>query len=138
MTLRWDLVLGLGLVGSFFLPWLQKVFYMPETVFGSGFNIANSPEIDGVYLYIVPALGGLVVLSALMRNFNNRWFRIFAGFIPLLVVGWSLYALNEQLGGDWATLMEALPVFVDWGLYVGIFFAFMLLIHGIFGKGMPG
>ena len=136
MKFRWDMVFGLGLLVSFFLPWLKPILFLPGTVQGSGFSIANSPDIQGQFLYIVPALALLVVLTSVLPNFNNRWFRILAGFIPLGAVGWALNGMKNSMG-SWALLFENLPVFVSWGLYIAITFSMLLFLNGVFGRAKP-
>ena len=136
MKFRWDTVFGLGLLVSFFLPWLKPILFLPGTVQGSGFSIANSPDIQGQFLYVVPALALLVVLTSVLPNFNNRWFRILAGFIPLGAVGWALNGMKNSMG-SWALLFENLPVFVSWGLYIAITFSMLLFLNGVFGRAKP-
>ncbi len=131
MKLRWEMIFGIGLLASFFLPWLKPSFLPLK---GSGYAIASHPEIPLWYLYVLPVLAVLVTISSLLSNFHNRWFRIFAGFIPLAAVVWGLTAINGLFGGDWSQTFEFLPSILDWGIYVGIVSSVLLLMHGLFGK----
>lgn len=134
MKLRWDMIFGLGLLITFFMPWLKPILFMPVSVQGSGFSIANSPDIQGWFLYIVPALALLVVLTSFLKNFNNRWLRVIAGLIPLATVAWSLNEL-KNLMGSWGLLFENLQAFISWGLCFAVLFSLFLFLNGLFGRG---
>lgn len=131
MKLKWDLIFGAGLLLSFFLPWVRPNFMLPQ---GSGFAVASNPDIPLWFLYLVPALAVLVVISSLLTNFHNRWFRIFAGLIPLGAVIWGLTAVNGLFSGKWSDTFQFLQSVLNWGIYIAILFAVLLLMHGIFGK----
>jgi len=137
MKLRFDTVLSLIMLGAFFLPWGQIVIPSEDSMFGtqvsgSGYVMASHPEIQAVFLYIVPALALIVLLTSLMP-FNNRLFRILAGLIPIGAVIWAVMHFSGVMLLGVFDFLELLPAFLNWGFYISLACAIGLFLNGFWG-----
>ena len=135
MKLRLDTILSAIMIGAFFLPWVQYPQASEDSIFGkqvtaTGYSLSSDPEIQLLFLYIVPALAIIVFLTSFLR-FNNRWLRILAGLIPLGTVVWAVTFFSKQMNFTVMQFLEILPGFLNWGFYISLACALGLLLNGL-------
>ena len=110
-------IASFGIIGCFFLPWLTFLFRDL-----SGFDLQKLPSDEAAFLWVIPIMAFLAVVSSITKQRISFVARI-AGATPFVV----LIYFSSEYNGD---LLQVLKP----GAYITLFLAIVLLVAPYFLK----
>jgi len=127
MKKAFEILLGAVLLGSFFTPW-SKFFGLK----GSGLDLAKSPQIDGVFLYVVPALAALFLVFKIAFSNKSRGMQLLTGLVPMLSFIGGLVYIGQKTESNLLDAFSNVRGFIDWGVYLALGAGLLLFISALF------
>ena len=114
---RIEVLLSVGLLIAFFLPWVKVFFFT-----GSGYDIGV--QLNG-NVWLIPA-ASIAVIAVAFYNLNTKLVSLIAGALPFAALAWGYTELKKDV-------FEVLSV----GAYLSLGLGVALLLCGLGVIGSP-
>jgi len=124
MNIRLDTIFAVILFAAFFMPWIGSGFMNM-----SGYNMARLGQEDGLILYAIPALAGLVVLASAFGN-GNKLLQLAAGVSPFILAGYAMIQSGAEIG-DFGGIGSEIFRVLGIGIYLTVISAICLILLGL-------